>query len=269
VDVLKVICLALLEGITEFLPISSTGHLILVEDYLNLGDDPAFAKAFMVLIQLPAILSVVVYFWKDLWPFQDQAQTGPTLTLWSKILVAFIPAMVLGYLFGDYIEQYLFKPIIVAAALIMGGVILLAVERLKQRQTFATVGEITYEIAFLIGCFQCVAMIPGTSRSAATIIGAMILGASRPAAAEFSFFLAIPTMCAASAYTLLKGGIDFTAHQWGLIALGSLVSFFVAYGVIAFLMNFIRKHSFTVFGYYRIVLGLLVLALLYRQLGLS
>ena len=261
-DYLKAIGLAVVEGITEFLPISSTGHMILVEEYLRLGDDPGFADAFMVAIQLPAVLAVVLYFWRELWPFGQQSDRAATIILWAKIAVAFLPAAVLGALLADAIETRLFNSVTVAVALIAGGAVLIALEQRRHRQALASVHAIGYRMALYIGCFQCLAMVPGTSRSAATIIGAMVLGASRPAAAEFSFFLAIPTMLGATAFTLMKSGLQFNGHQWGLLGVGSVVSFLVAYAVIAAFMRWIRTRSFAAFGYYRIALGALVLLLL-------
>lgn len=278
---LNAIILAVVEGITEFLPISSTGHMILVSQFLTLGDDPNFLNAFLVMIQLPAILSVVVYFWSDLWPFtmRDAADhtigvAGPLrlrtdiFLLWVKVGVALIPVLVitlgskvlLGESLDDILETYLFHPIPVAIALAVGGVLLILVERIGIQTRLAHVHQIGFLHALGIGAFQCLAMIPGTSRSAATIIGGMFLGASRPAAAEFSFFLAIPTMLAACLYKLMKSGLAFTPQQWALLAVGSVVSFLAAYAVIAFLMDYVRKHDFSLFGYYRIALGLLVLA---------
>lgn len=254
--------LAVIEGITEFLPISSTGHMILVEDYLKLGTDTGFADTFMVAIQLPAILAVVVYFWNVLWPFGRAKDTARIIWLWIKIVAAFLPAAILGFLFDDLIEAWLFNSVTVALALIVGGVILIALELRPPRNTMPTVHDICLGKGILIGLFQCLAMIPGTSRSAATIIGGMLLGASRPAAAEFSFFLAIPTMLGATTLKMLKNGLDFTPHQWGLLAVGSVVSFVVAYAVVAAFMRYIRSRSFAPFGYYRIALGLVVLLLL-------
>ena len=262
-EILKAVLLAVVEGITEFLPISSTGHLILVGEYLRFQDGEDFAHAFDVIIQLPAILAVVVYFWKELWPFGERQDHRATWTLWSKIVVAFLPAAVAGVLFADLIEEKLFNSITVALALLIGGVVLVVLERGRREHRVTHMSQLGYGMALLIGCFQCLAMIPGTSRSAATIIGAMLLGASRVAAAEFSFFLAIPTMAGATAYTILKHGVHFSVPQWGLIGVGSVVSFTVAYGVIAFLMGFVKKHDFRLFGYYRIVLGAAVLALFY------
>ncbi|HPO14755.1 MAG TPA: undecaprenyl-diphosphate phosphatase [Candidatus Hydrogenedentes bacterium] len=261
-DFINAIVLAIVEGITEFLPISSTGHMILVEEYLKLGNDPVFADTFMVAIQLPAILSVVLYFWKELWPFGKNTETKPVLLLWTKVVAAFLPAAVLGFLLDDLIEAWLFNSVTVSLALIIGGIFLIVLERRKQTPRFSHVSEVSYVIAVGIGFIQCLAMIPGTSRSAATIIGAMLLGASRSAAAEFSFFLAIPTMLGATTFTLMETGFHFTGNQWALLAVGSIVSFLVAYVVVAWLMTFIRKHSFIVFGYYRIILGAIVLLLM-------
>lgn len=258
---LKAVLLAIVEGTTEFLPISSTGHLIIVDAFVRLTGDPAFNNAFMVIIQLPAILAVVAYFWRDLWPF---ARTGALrrerVDLWAKILIAVVPALVLGKLLDEFLETHLFAPVPVALALIAGGVVLIALERVPRAAKFDTVSAIPLRTAALIGLIQCLAMIPGTSRSAASIIGAMALGANRRAAAEFSFFLAIPTMFAATGYKLIQDGIGFTGEQWGLLALGSAVSFVVAYAVIAGFMGYIRARSFEPFGYYRIALGALVLA---------
>lgn len=258
---LKAILLATVQGITEFLPISSTGHMILVDEFLKLSDDQTFADAFMVIVQLPAILSVMVYFWKDLWPFMgDPFETRGRFVLWAKIVAAFLPAAVMGALFDDWIEEKLFNPITVAVALLVGGVILILLERRKAAGRVPTARAMTFTTAIAIGTIQCIAMIPGTSRSAATIIGAMALGASRTAAAEFSFFLAIPTMAGATALTVFKRGVAFTGEQWLVLGVGCVVSFLVAYAVIAVLMNYIRRHDFRPFAYYRIALAVAVLA---------
>lgn len=260
-DFVNAFILAVVEGITEFLPISSTGHLILVESFLSLGNDKSFTETFIVIIQLPAILSVCLYFWRQLWPIRDGKLDKDTLIMWSKVVVAFLPAAVLGLLLDDLIES-LFDNTVVAVTLIVGGIILIAIERRDHEGKTASMKALSFKQAIGIGFIQCLAMVPGTSRSGATIIGGLLLGASRSVAAEFSFFLAIPTMLGATTYKLLKNGLDFTGHQWALIALGSVVSFLVAYGVIAFLMTFIKKHSFSVFGVYRIALGAIVLIVL-------
>lgn len=256
------ILLGIVEGFTEFLPISSTGHLILVESLLPLSSDPesVFPFSFAVIIQLPAILAVVVYFWATLWPFAgDAAHREATILLWFNIAVAVVPAVVLGLMFNDIIEEKLSHAVPVAIALLVGGIVLIAIERHRFPVRFPSVHDIKFQTAILIGLFQCLAMFPGTSRSAATIIGAMLIGASRAAAAEFSFFLAIPTMFGATMLTILKNGLSFTGAQWVAILLGSVVSFVTAYASIAFLMHYIRQHDFKLFGYYRIVLAGLVL----------
>lgn len=255
--------LAVVEGVTEFLPISSTGHMIIVEHFLRLTADEAFNNAFMVIIQLPAILAVVLYFWSVLWPFGKGADLEGVLLLWTKIVVGFLPAAVLGFLLDDVIDAYLFNTVTVAVALVVGGIVLLVIERRPRPPRFNTVHAVSYGTAIGIGFFQCLAMIPGTSRSAASIIGALLLGASRSAAAEFSFFLAIPTMLGATALKVLKGGLHFTGEQWALLALGSIISFVVAYAVIAVFMNFIKRHTFEPFAWYRIALGALVLLLIF------
>ena len=263
---INAILLSIVEGLTEFLPISSTGHLILVESFLRLSDDPesTFPFAFMVIVQLPAILAVVVYFWKRLWPFAgDEAHREATILLWFNIVVAVIPAIVLGLMFNDVIEEKLAHEIPVAVALLVGGIILIAIERRSLPVRLPSVHDIKFRTAFLIGVIQCLAMFPGTSRSAATIIGAMLLGASRVAAAEFSFFLAIPTMLGATLLTVIKSGLSFTGPQWAAIVLGSIVSFATAYAAVAFLMRYIQRHDFKAFGYYRIVLAVLVIVFYY------
>ena len=253
------ILLGIVEGITEFLPISSTGHMILLENWLKLGDDQSFADAFMVIIQLPAILAVVIYFWKQIFPLRKEGIAWDIVQLWFRILAAFLPAAVLGFLFDDLIDEYLFKPGVVAAMLLAGGWALLWIERRRFPVRFDRVGAIGYGAAVAVGFIQCLAMIPGTSRSAATIIGAMLLGASRAAAAEFSFFLALPTMAGATGLKVLKHGLHFTGEQWALLGLGSVVSFLVAYAVIAAFMQYIRQRDFTPFAWYRIVLGIAVI----------
>jgi undecaprenyl-diphosphatase len=265
VDFAKAVILAIIQGVTEFLPISSTGHLIIVEDYLQLGAKD-FADAFMVIIQLPSILAVALFFWKTLWPFGKDTDTPATIQLWGKILLAVVPALVIGKLFGKAIKLHLYNPVTVSITLILGGIVLIAVERLLRRSRYETAQDLPVPRGIAVGFIQCIAMIPGVSRSAATIIGGRMLGASRAAAAEFSFFLAIPTMCAATGYEVLESfkhhqGGGWTCHEWALILVACAVSFVVSYAVVAWLMNFIKRHSFEGFGYYRIALGVLVLAL--------
>ena len=255
--------LGVVEGVTEFLPISSTGHLILVNQWI--GFKEPFGKMFDVVIQLGAILAVVVFFWKRLWPFGNDksAETKNKMwNLWGKVILAILPALVLGFLFKDFIETKLFNPFVVACALAAWGLVIILVEKFRKDDgaKIASVDRIGYGYALAIGLIQCLAMVPGTSRSAATIIGAMLLGCSRVAAAEFSFFLAIPTMVAASGYSLLKNGMSMTAHEILTLALGFAVAFAVALVVIKVFMKFISNHKFTGFGVYRIVLGLGVIA---------
>ena len=262
-DFINAVILGVVEGITEFLPISSTGHLILVEDYLPLGGSKEFADAFDVIIQLPAILAVVLYFWGRLWPFGGGKDPMPTIRLWMLIVAAFLPAAVIGFLGASAIKKYLFTKGVVAGALIVGGIVIIAIEKIGLKRRFEKVDDFKFPSAIAVGFFQCLAMIPGTSRSAATIVGGMAMGAARPAAAEFSFFLAIPTMMAATAHDVLKHGLHFSSHEWALVAAGSVVSFAVAYAVIAAFMRYIQTRSFIPFGWYRIVLGIIVIIVMF------
>ncbi|MHB8125403.1 MAG: undecaprenyl-diphosphate phosphatase [Desulfitobacteriaceae bacterium] len=259
-DFVSALILGIVEGITEFLPISSTGHLIIVNQFT--GFTGQFANMFDVVIQLGAILSVVVYFRQRLIPFGHNKSSinHKIFDLWKKTLIGVIPALGIGALIGDYIEELLFNTTIVAIALIVGGLIIVYIENKRPSFRITSIEQLSYRMAFLIGLIQCLAMIPGTSRSAATIIGATLLGASRVVAAEFSFFLAIPTMVAASAYTLLKNGMLLTLHELSIIVCGFFVSFIVAWLVISGFMNYVSKRDFKPFGYYRIFLGIIVLA---------
>lgn len=262
--ILKAIILGIVEGITEFLPISSTGHLIIAEKFISLSQNSSFVAAFQVIIQLGAILSVVVLFWKKLFPFgQGYEHSRKTMKLWLLVIVGVIPAAVLGFLFDDLIEQKLFNPLVVAIALIFYGIVLIILEKGKKSDAKITdINLLPIKFALFIGLFQCLAMIPGTSRSAATIIGAMLLGLTRVAAAEFSFFLAIPTMFGASLLKIVKQGFSFTGFEWIIIAVGFAVSFLVALGVIKLFMDYISKKDFAIFGWYRIILGIIVIILL-------
>jgi undecaprenyl-diphosphatase len=254
------VILGIVEGVTEFLPISSTGHLIIVNRFVNFTG--SFASTFDVVIQLGAILSVVIYFWKRLFPLGAHVtpeKRKQIFTLWFKAVVGVIPALILGFAFGNIIEEKLFNPITVSIALVVGGIVMIYLENRKRVAKINSISELTYKTAFTIGLIQCLAMIPGTSRSAATIIGAMFLGASRLVAAEFSFFLAIPTMVAASAYSLLKNGGNLSQHEIYLLAIGFVVSFVVALAVIAAFMRYITKNDFKPFAYYRIILGIIIL----------
>lgn len=259
-DIVRVIILSIVEGLTEFLPVSSTGHLILVNEFVSLEPD-SFANSFNVIIQLGAILSVVVLYFNKLNPFsklKNKNQKEQTIQLWMKVIVGVIPAGVLGFLLDDFIDEKLFHPTVVIAALFIWGVFIILIEKQRKKPTTRSVYEISYKLAFLIGMIQCLAMVPGTSRSAATIIGAMLLGCSRGAAAEFSFFLAIPTMLGATGLKLAKmlvKGATFTGWQWSMLLLGSVLSFIVAILVIRLFLDYIKKNDFKVFGYYRIILS--------------
>lgn len=260
-DILKAIILGIVEGITEFLPISSTGHLILVNQFVSF--EQSFTNMFDVVIQLGAILSVVVYFRKRIFPYGDEKKDffkSQTFDLWKKTIVGVVPALFIGALLQEKIEEKLFNPLTVSIALVIGGIVLIFIEGRKKHAKIESIASLSYITALSIGLIQCLAMIPGTSRSAATIIGAMLLGCSRIVAAEFSFFLAIPTMVAASAYSLYKTGLSMTQSEMIILAVGFVVSFLVAWIVIKAFMSFISRNDFKPFGYYRIILGGLILA---------
>lgn len=257
---LQAAILGIVQGITEFLPISSTGHMIIVDEFIRL--EKPFKEMFFVVIQLGSILAVLVYFHKKLFPVKALSDAGlrkSTLLLWSKAAVGVIPAIVIGGLFGSKIQDLLYNTFTVAAALVVGGIALLWIESSHRRVTVSEMDQLSFGKALAIGGIQCLAMIPGTSRSAATILGSLLLGTSREVAVEYSFFLAIPTMFAASAYSLWKEGAVLTTSQWIATGTGFFVSFLVAWGVIAFFMNYIRRKDFELFGWYRIVLGLILL----------
>ncbi|MEI6397081.1 MAG: undecaprenyl-diphosphate phosphatase [Candidatus Taylorbacteria bacterium] len=255
--IIKALILGVVEGVTEFLPISSTGHLILINQWINFGD--SFTKMFDIVIQLGAILAVIVYFWPKLWPFGREAHIRTEIfNVWKKTIVGVIPAIIIGGLLGSFIEKKLFNPWVVACALIVGGVVLIFIEKKQTNHRFESVANIPWLTALFIGLIQCLSMIPGTSRAAATIIGAILLGASRSVAVEFSFFLAIPTMIAASAYSLLKHGAVINGSEYVLLAVGFVAAFFVALTVIKFFINYIKTKNFQPFGYYRIILGVLI-----------
>jgi undecaprenyl-diphosphatase len=257
---LKAIILGIIEGLTEFLPVSSTGHLIIANNYINFTGE--FANIFAVVIQVGAIMAVVLYFKDKLFPkIDNKTQAKGVYNLWSKVVVGFIPAAILGLLFDDYIEEHFFNSVTVAMALIAGAILLLVSESRIKRVKVDSTDDMSYKHAFLVGISQCLALWPGMSRSASTIIGGLFLGLSREAAAEFSFFLAIPTLCGAAFLKLVKVGLAFTAYEWFIILMGTFVSFVVALLVIAFFMNYIKKRKLAPFAYYRIILGILVLLL--------
>lgn len=268
-ELLKAVLFGIVEGVTEWLPISSTGHLILLNEFITLNVSDAFRSMFDVVIQLGAILAVIVLFFHKLNPFSPRKTEGEkkqTWQLWFKVIAAIIPSGIVGVLFDDWMEAHFHNATVVSIALIVYGVAFILVERRNARRvggkTVEDVYAIDYKTALLIGCFQCLSLIPGTSRSGSTILGAIILGVGRAAGAEFSFFLAIPTMLGASVLKLVKfllSGVSATGAEWAILAVGCVVSFVVSLLVIKGLMEYVRKHSFAVFGVYRIILGVLVL----------
>ncbi len=280
-EIIKSIIFGIVEGITEWLPISSTGHLILVEQFLKFKNvSPEFWEMFQVVIQLGAILAVVLLYFKNIWPITTKKEKAikqkgilsffdkDIMSLWGKILVACIPAAIIGLVFDDVFEALFYNPICIAIALITFGIAFIIVENRnskkskhgKEKKQKEATKEITYKDALIIGFFQLLAAIfPGTSRSGSTIIGSLLIGLSRPNAAEFTFYLAIPTMFGASLLKLVKFGFAFTGAELAILLVGMLVSFVVSMFVIKFLMNYIKKHNFKIFGYYRIILGIIVL----------
>lgn len=275
IEILKVILLGIVEGITEWLPISSTGHMLLVDELFSLKLSDAFKEMFFVVIQLGAILAVVVLFFKKLFPFHIEKKEGKTkfnadmgiFNLWGKVLVACLPAAVLGILFDDLLEEYLHTPFIIALMLILYGVAFIWIENRNKNKELPikSTDGISYKQALIIGVFQVLSLIPGTSRSGATILGALLIGVARPAGAEFTFFLAIPVMAGASAIKLLKFFLEagaMSGAEIGYLLIGAAVAFAVSMIAIKFLMNFVKKHDFKVFGWYRIALGALVIATL-------
>ena len=267
IELLKAVLFGIVEGITEWLPVSSTGHIILLDEFIKLKVSPEFMEMFEVVIQLGAILAVVLLFFHKLNPFSPKKspkQKHNTWQLWFKVVVAVIPSAVLGLLLDDWMDEHLYNYVVVAIALIVYGVAFLYVEKLNKgkRLKIKNVYDIDYRTAVLIGAFQCLSLIPGTSRSGSTILGAILLGVSRSAGAEFSFFLAIPTMLGASGLKLVKyllEGLETSGTEIGVLIVGCVVSFVVSFVVIRALMEYVRKHSFAVFGLYRIGLGALVL----------
>ncbi len=268
-----VIALGIIEGITEWLPISSTGHMLLFDNVLTINASAEFKSMFFVVIQLGAILAVVILYWHKLWPVARQddkngkqalAWKKDTLVLWLKTIIAIIPSGLVGILFDDWMEEHLHTPLIIAIALIIYGVLFIIIEHWNKRRTPIThsTDDITLRLALYVGLFQVLSLIPGTSRSGATIMGALLLGLDRTTAAEFCFFMGIPTMAGASLIKLLKFGLSFTAWELLILALGTLTAFLVSLAVIKFLMAYIKKRTFTAFGIYRIVLGAIILALI-------
>lgn len=270
--ILKAILQGIVQGITEWLPISSTGHMILINQFIPMHESKEFFDLFKVLIQLGSILAVVVLYFHKLNPWgrgKTPIQKRDTWILWSKVLVASIPAAVIGLLFDDVIEGALSRAYVIAIMLILYGVLFLIVEGRHREPKIKKLGDVSYKTALLMGVFQMLALIPGTSRSGATIVGAIMIGCSRYVATEFSFFMAIPAMLGASGLKTVKyvaSGDPLNAQQWVLLLVGTVVAFVVSLMVIRFLMNFIKKHNFKPFGYYRIALGALVLILFFTGL---
>ena len=269
IEILKVVILGIIQGITEWLPISSTGHMILADTFLQLQQPKDFMDMFYVVIQLGSILAVVVLYFNKLKPFsraKSRAERLSTFQLWFKVIVAILPIGVIGLLVDDWVTEHFYTPTVIAIALIFYGVLFILLEKRNHRvkPRIRNFEQLSYRTAVCIGILQLLAIIPGTSRSGSTILGAMLLSCSRFVATEFSFFMAIPVMFGASGYKILKfilktGLASITGFQWGLLLIGSLVAFVVSLFAIKFLMNFIRKHDFTAFGWYRIVLGIIVI----------
>lgn len=267
IEIIKAIVYGVVEGITEWLPVSSTGHLILLNDIMPMNVSDSFWNMFLVVIQLGAIIAVIVQFWNRIWPFNTKIKDKPfvrldVLNLWCKIIVACVPAAVIGLLLDDWIDEHLYKPIVVAIMLILVGVAFIYIET-KNRDIpphVTTIRQLTFRDALIIGIFQLIAaLLPGTSRSGATIIGALLIGISRPVAAEFTFYLAIPVMAGASLLKLVKFGAAFTGMEVITLLVATVVAFLVSIVCIKFLIDYVRKHDFKIFGYYRIALGLVVL----------
>ena len=274
-DIIKSIILGIIEGITEWLPISSTGHLIIADEFIKLGMTDEFMEMFNVVIQLGAILAVVVIFWNKMWPLTADKTKGynyitkgnglikkDVMDMWFKVIVAMLPAAIVGIPFDNYFEAHFHNWQVVSAALIVYGVLFIVIEKMNKNRKpkVNSIPELSYKTALLIGCFQALSLIPGTSRSGSTILGAMILGVSRVAGAEFSFFLAVPVMFGASLIKLLKFGFTFTGMELAVLAVGTLTSFIVSIIAIKFLISYVRRHDFSLFGYYRIALGAIVIA---------
>jgi len=269
VEILKILLLGIIEGITEWLPISSTGHLILTDTFFPLKMSDAFKEMFNVVIQLGAILAVIVLFWKKLFPFQWKDKSRPVvqkdiLRLWGKVIVACIPAGIVGILLDDFLEAHLHTPLVIAAMLILYGIAFIVIENRNKNRVFKieSTDAIDWKTALIIGAFQVLSLIPGTSRSGVTVLGAILVGVARPAAAEFTFFLAIPVMFGASFIKILKFVLEnggFAGSEIFALLLGCVVAFAVSLAAIKCLMNFVKKHDFKPFGWYRIVLGVIVL----------
>ncbi len=263
-ELIKVIIMGIVEGITEWVPISSTGHMILLDQFIKLDVSSKFMEMFRVVIQLGAIMAVVVLYFNKLNPLslnKTKEEKKDIITLWLKVLVASMPAAIIGLLFDDKIDEVFYNYVVVAITLIIYGILFIIVEKYNKNKSskVTTLKDLTYKTALFIGIFQVLALIPGTSRSGATILGAILIGTSRNIAAEFTFFLAIPVMFGASLLKILKFGLFFTSSELIILLIGMLTAFLVSIFAIKFLMKYIKNHDFKVFGYYRIALGILVL----------
>ena len=267
IEWLKVVFLGIVEGITEWLPISSTGHMLLVDEFIKLNVSDAFKDMFFVVIQLGAILAVVVIFWNKMWPFQMPKESQSIIkkdrfSLWFKVVVSCIPGAAVTLLFDDYVEAHFHTPVVIAIALIFYGIAFIIIENRNKNKVarINTLEEISDKDAFLIGVFQVLSIVPGTSRSGSTIIGGLLMGISRVAIAEFTFFMAVPVMFGLSAIKIIKFGFNFTHTELAILIWGMVIAFTVSIIVIKFLMSYIKKHDFKIFGWYRIILGIVVLA---------
>jgi undecaprenyl-diphosphatase len=264
IELLKAVLWGIVEGITEWLPISSTGHMILLDELINLNVSEAFKEMFLVVIQLGAIMAVVLLYFNKLNPFSSnktKKQKRDTMAIWYKVAVGAVPAAILGFLFDDWLDEHLYNYITVAVTLIVYGILFILIENRNntRRASLRSFPEMTYMTAFQIGMFQTLSLIPGTSRSGATILGAIILGSSRPLAAEYSFFLSIPIMFGASALKLVKFGFDFTGMEVAILLTGMVVAFAVSIVAIKFLLGYVKNNDFKAFGWYRIILGIIVI----------
>jgi len=267
-DIIKTILFGILEGITEWLPVSSTGHMILLDSFLKMAQPKEFMDIFMVVIQLGAVLAVVLCYWDRLWPFsprKNARQRHNTWGLWIRIIAGTIPAVIAGLLLDDIVEEKLSTPMVIGIMLMLYGVLYVLIERGRRGSSsrIRRIQDMDLKTVLIIGLFQCLALIPGTSRSGITILSALMLGCSRSVSAEFSFFLAIPVICGASLLKLVRYGFDFTGAQALIMILGVLVAFLVSMSVIRRLLAYIKRHDFSIFGYYRIILGILVLLRFY------
>lgn len=265
IEIIKVVLLGIIQGITEWLPISSTGHLILFEHWFPLSSSSQFNNLFFIFIQIGSVLAVILIFIKILNPYHSShtpAHRQKAFVLWIKIAVASFPAALIGFLFDDIVDLYLFKPEVIAFTLVLYAILFIIIEKRNIEPTINHINEIGYKEAFLIGIFQTFAIIPGTSRSGATIVGALWLGCSRVVAAEFSFFMSIPVLLGYGTVKFIKAGFGWTSSEWLLLFIGFMVSFLVSIVAIKLLMSFVKKHSFTIFAYYRFALAFLVIILL-------